>query len=173
LGLGVLLPLQQPVLDLLARPGPHHLHFIQFAEDVMAGVMFLHGQNVAHRDIKPENLVYTDTFRVQIIDFELAIRVQDEDDTVEDDVGTDDYRAPETYDPYGEGRPKPYSPIRADRWSCGRVVLWVLSRLDDSVLCPDLFSFAHRLQDDNPMDRPPLVEWMKDEGKDGKGMVSQ
>ncbi|KAI0286164.1 kinase-like domain-containing protein, partial [Russula brevipes] len=84
------------------------------SEDVIAGVMFLHRYNVAHRDIKPENLVYTDTFRVQIIDFELAIRVQGEDD-----VGTDDYRAPETY---GKGRPKPYSPIRADRWSCGRVV---------------------------------------------------
>ncbi|KIY47765.1 kinase-like protein, partial [Fistulina hepatica ATCC 64428] len=90
------------------------------AEDFMKGVAFLHRHYVAHRDIKPDNLVCcADTFRLELIDFECAIQVWDEYDEVDEEVGTDMYRAPETKEC---GRPQPYSPIFADRWSCGCVL---------------------------------------------------
>ncbi|KIY53584.1 kinase-like protein, partial [Fistulina hepatica ATCC 64428] len=90
------------------------------AEDLMKGLAFLHRHNVAHRDIKPDNLVYTDAFRLELIDFDVAIRVWGAGQLVEEDVGTDQYKAPEMRDGYG--RPQAHSPIRADRWSCGCVI---------------------------------------------------
>ncbi|KAH9997138.1 hypothetical protein BJV74DRAFT_268017 [Russula compacta] len=49
--------------------------FLQYAEDLIKGPVFLHRHYVAHRDIKPDNLMYTDTFRLQIIDFDVATQV--------------------------------------------------------------------------------------------------
>ncbi|KAH9077086.1 hypothetical protein EDB83DRAFT_1674015 [Lactarius deliciosus] len=58
---------------------------------------------------------------LKIIDFDVAIEVQDENTEVDEYHGTRDWTAPEMGE---EDGPTPmYSPIKADRWPCGRVLL--------------------------------------------------
>ncbi|KAH8981237.1 kinase-like domain-containing protein, partial [Lactarius hatsudake] len=91
---------------------------------LIKGLAYLHKHRIAHRDIKPDNLVCDDVFRLKIIDFDIAIKVQDENTEVDKycglDRGTEGWTAPEIGK---EDGPTPmYSPIKADRWSCGRVL---------------------------------------------------
>ena len=50
-----------------------------------------------------------------------------------------------------------FSLIRADRWSCGKVLFCFLkiSGTEDR----DLKSFAEGLMNDNPFHRPSLIDW--------------
>jgi serine/threonine protein kinase len=94
------------------------------------GVAYLHKFCIAHRDIKPENLVIDRDFCLKIIDFDVAMEVNDENEVVEGQCGTEGWMAPEIEEK------SMYSPIKADRWSTGRVVLYLLnqSRKEDPVL---------------------------------------
>ncbi|KAI0291835.1 kinase-like domain-containing protein, partial [Russula brevipes] len=85
---------------------------------LIEGVAFLHEWCVAHRDIKPDNLVLDRDFCLKIIDFDLAMRVRDEDEEVDDQCGTKYWIAPEVEN----NNLKRHSPMRADRWACGRVL---------------------------------------------------
>ncbi|KAF8270798.1 hypothetical protein EI94DRAFT_1570194, partial [Lactarius quietus] len=49
---------------------------------------FIHEHQIAHRDIKPGNLVCDDDFRLQIIDFDVAIKVRDENTEIDEYYGT-------------------------------------------------------------------------------------
>ena len=127
------------------------LRCAQFGWDLIEGLAYLHSHGVAHLDIKPGNLVCTDDFRLQIIDFNSAVQVRHEDDMVKGVYGTRGWMAPEI-------RPRNmYSPIRADRWSCGQVAFWFLeaSGTEDE----DLERFAEQLMNENPLHRPSLVDW--------------
>jgi hypothetical protein len=50
-----------------------------------------------------------------------------------------------------------YSPIKADRWSCGRVLLYLLDKLrkEDK----PLRAIARKVKAHNPKQRPSLLEW--------------
>lgn len=52
-----------------------------------------------------------------------------------------------------------YSPILADKWSCGRVLLKFTERLGRGEDDKGLRIFARQLMNDNPNERPPLLEW--------------
>ena len=56
--------------------------FALFGWDLIEGLAHLHEHGIAHLDIKPGNLFYTDDFHLQIIDFDLAVWVGSEDDTL-------------------------------------------------------------------------------------------
>ncbi|KAH9003909.1 kinase-like domain-containing protein, partial [Lactarius hatsudake] len=87
---------------------------------LIKGLGYLHEHDIAHRDIKPDNLVCDADFSSKIIDFDVAIEVQDENTQVADYRGTKGWTAPEMGE---EDGPTPmHSPIKADRWSCGRVL---------------------------------------------------
>ncbi|KAH9064015.1 hypothetical protein EDB87DRAFT_91654 [Lactarius vividus] len=93
----------------------------QLGRGLIEGLAYLHEHRIAHRDIKPDNLVCDDIFCLKIIDFDVAIEVEDENTEVDKYRGTRDWTAPEMGE---EDGPTPmYSPIKADRWSCGRVLL--------------------------------------------------
>ncbi|KAI0291847.1 kinase-like domain-containing protein, partial [Russula brevipes] len=83
---------------------------------LIEGVAYLHQRGVAHRDIKPDNLVVDRDFCLKIIDFDVAMRVRDEDEEVDDLCGTDHWIAPEVE------KELRHSPMRADRWACGQVL---------------------------------------------------
>ena len=50
-----------------------------------------------------------------------------------------------------------YSPIRADGWSCGKVLLSFLEA--SGTKDGDLGRFAEQLIDENPLHRPSLADW--------------
>jgi serine/threonine protein kinase len=88
---------------------------------LVKGLAYLHENKIAHRDIKPENLVGDHDFDLKIIDFDLAIEVRDENTETDEYCGTEGWTAPEVGTQAGPV--VTYSPIKADRWSCGRVLL--------------------------------------------------
>ncbi len=59
----------------------------QVCLDLIHGLACLHEHRIAHRDIKPDNLVVDQNFCLKIIDFDIAMRVEDEDE-VDDKWGT-------------------------------------------------------------------------------------
>ncbi|KAI0245958.1 kinase-like domain-containing protein, partial [Lactifluus subvellereus] len=84
---------------------------------LIKGLAYLHKLCIAHRDIKPDNLLVDPDFCLKIIDFDIAMQVKDEDEEVDGKCGTTHWMAPEV-----EKKCSTYSPIKADRWSCGRVL---------------------------------------------------
>jgi serine/threonine protein kinase len=127
---------------------------VQLGCGLVKGLAFLHEHKVAHRDIKPDNLVCDDTFCLKIIDFDAAIEVEDENTEVDEYRGTKGWTAPEMRT--RDGLTPMHSPIKADRWSCGRVLLLhIMVGTGDSRLS----MFARRLIANDPQQRPSLLEW--------------
>ena len=108
---------KRPVLDAHGVPGRHQLGW-----GLVKGLAYLHEHSVAHRDIRPKNLVCAAGFQLQIVDFDLAMQVQDESAMTDEYHGTkSEWTAREMGDQ--DGPTLIHSPIRADRWTCGRVLL--------------------------------------------------
>jgi serine/threonine protein kinase len=117
--------------------------------DLIQGLAFLHQHYTAHRDIKPDNLVIdTKTSLLKIIDFGCAIQLKNRDAVVFDRCGTKGWMAPEVED---ESNSSPYSPIRADRWSCGKTILHIIGDTHK-----ELLTYAMLLLAKTPEDRPAL-----------------
>ncbi|EGN97074.1 hypothetical protein SERLA73DRAFT_154414 [Serpula lacrymans var. lacrymans S7.3] len=98
--------------------------------ELVEGVAFLHEQRIAHLDIKPDNLICTfDTDRLLIIDFDIAMKCGSENDMVERSCGTFEWSAPEIVLD-ADKLPQAFSPIRADLWSCGRVLQFITGMVE-------------------------------------------
>jgi serine/threonine protein kinase len=131
---------------------------VRLSWGLIKGLAYLHEHKVAHRDIKPGNLVRDNDFNLKIIDFDTAIKVQNENTELDKYCGTEGWTAPEIGKQDG---PTPmYSPIKADRWSCGRVILHhimvgIMTREGDHRLS----KFADQLMAKDPQQRPSLLEF--------------
>jgi hypothetical protein len=92
----------------------------------LEGVSFLHDHGIAHLDLKPGNVLVGAGFtessqpRLSIIDFGISVRVESDETKVQGYRGTLCWTAPEVGTEVGPSMT--YSPILADRWSCGRVL---------------------------------------------------
>ena len=143
---------QQSMMNRISVPGR-----VQLGWDLIKGLAYLHQHKIAHRDIKPDNLVCDDDFRLQIIDFDVAIKVQDENTAIGEYRGTEGWTAPEMGT---EDGPTPmHSPIKADRWSCGRVLLRHIMIEEIAKIDQCLLEFARQLMANDPRMRPSLLEW--------------
>ncbi len=123
IGTCIVLPKRHSVdLELRLFPdyGSVRGRLIEFSRNLLEGLSFLHEHKIAHLDIKPRNLVYTDDFLLQIIDFDIAVQLADINDQIDEYCGTKDWMAPEIGEENGPRHS--YSPILADKWSCGRVL---------------------------------------------------
>ena len=139
--------------------------FLQVCEGLIRGLGYLHGLRIAHRDIKTSNLlVDLKPARLKIIDFDLAKRMKDENEEVEDEVfGTEGYMAPEIK------KSAKYSPIKADRWACGRMLLSLLDSAKEEAVDRQLMAtepkvrrmreFGRALMAQKPAARPAVSEW--------------
>ena len=129
----------------------------QLSWGLIKGLAYLHEHTVAHRDIKPSNLICDGDFRLKIVDFDIAMEVQDENSEIAECSPGYYWTAPEARE--SDGLPLPmYSPIKADRWSCGNVIRYsLMAGNEDNYLS----KFADQLMSNDPQQRPPLPEWHK------------
>jgi hypothetical protein len=135
------------------RPAEFCARAEDFGLQLIDGIAFLHYHGVAHLDIKPQNIV-VDGKSLCIIDFETSVRVRGPDDLIDDWCGTPGWMAPEigTWD---EPR-RLYSPIQADLWSCGLVLLWLAFRGCKAGHNSSFVPLANKLVNTNPSLRPML-----------------
>jgi serine/threonine protein kinase len=127
----------------------------QICSGLINGASYLHRLRIAHRDINPANLVVDNTFCLKLIDFEFAIQLNHEDDMVDEHCGTEGWVPPKVN--LNVKSDSAYSPIRADRWACGHVIISLL--IGAGKVEERLRSFATRLEARAPEQRPPLSEW--------------
>ncbi|KAH9045320.1 hypothetical protein EDB85DRAFT_2284240, partial [Lactarius pseudohatsudake] len=104
----------------------------QLGWGLIMGLAYLHEHRIAHRDFKPGNIVC-----------DVAIEVQDKNAEVDEYHGIRDWTAPEMGE---EDGPTPaYSPIKANGWSCGRVLLrHIMVRTGDNYLSRFAEQLTHR-----------------------------
>ncbi|KAI0283112.1 kinase-like domain-containing protein [Russula aff. rugulosa BPL654] len=95
---------------------------VDFSRQLIEGVGFLHRHGIAHLDIKPENIVAL-PHQLFIIDFDISVRVSGPNALIDRWCGTPGWMAPEIG--RRNGPRCSYSPIRADLWSCGRVLQYL------------------------------------------------
>jgi serine/threonine protein kinase len=96
-----------------------------FSRQLLAGIAYLHRCDIAHLDIKPGNMVIFEN-RLFIIDFDISVRVDGPDALIDRWCGTPGWMAPEIG--HQDGPRCSYSPIRADLWSCGRMLQYLASK---------------------------------------------
>ena len=149
-----ILPKMATVKDcILTAPDELSEHIGQICWGLIKGLAYLHEHHIAHRDIKPDNLlVRKEDFCLKIIDFDIAIKVKDEDEEVDGEYGTEGWMAPEV-----EAQSSTYSPVRADRWSCGQVIMYLLEVFGTKH--ERLTGIAKKLKAHTPSLRPSLLEW--------------
>src|SRR5260221_12562210 len=111
---------------------------------------------VAHLDLKPNNNLLVsctaDRPRLVMIDFDVSVFVDSPDTQIEGFVGTPPWVAPEIGAEHGP--PQSYSPIRADLWACGQLLVYMAAR--SCVRDPALLQMARDLSSDDPLRRPLL-----------------
>ena len=130
----VVLPKYRVLTDLLQFTTKAAHRFFKMNIDIAHGVQFLHDEGIAHMDIKLDNILYDNSYVVRIIDFDLVIWVKNEEQLIEDNMqGSVFWMAPgmSIFDSlflfsHSNSQSEiqdelPYSPIQADRFSCGFV----------------------------------------------------
>jgi len=149
----IILPRMDSVRDyVLCAPGRLSGKVAEVCWGLIEGVAYLHKLRIAHRDIKPANLLLDRRdLCLKIIDVDLAARVEDEDEKVDEECGSLGWLAPEV-----ENNTSAYSPIKADRWSSGEVVLYLFKELKEEDKY--LRSIAEKLTALNPNQRPSMLE---------------
>lgn len=93
-----------------------------YFQQLLVGVEYLHAQGITHRDIKPENLLIDEGGVLKITDFGMAtvFRLRGVERLLDKRCGTLPYIPPEVITP-------PYHAQPADLWSCGIVLVAMLS----------------------------------------------
>ena len=128
---------------------------LQFLE----GVATLQHSSVAHLDLKPDNIVVqrdaeSKKVDLYIVDFDISV-FADADPTISGPCGTAGWCAPEVE------AGKPYNPLLADRWSCGRVLMFFTDRMKPSQMRETMRLWSQRLMDTNASLRPPVADVAK------------
>ena len=134
-------------------------NLFSIAKQLIEGVAFMHEHGVAHLDLKPENIIVdSSTGQLSIIDYSVSQRVSGTSEMLAGFAGMPRHIAPEVGD-------KPYSPIRADLWSCGNVLHNLSYRCRQSSQRDFLLRVCDCLMSKNPLERPHMsevVRWMSD-----------
>ena len=127
----------------------HATDLLDLAIHLISGVIFLHDQGIAHLDIKRENLLLSSAGKLSIIDFSISQLVE-LDTTFTGFWGTQGCVAPEIE------KGKPFSPLLADRWACGKVLRDMARECSGSLFAQAITLQAKYLTRTNPTMRLPL-----------------
>ncbi|CCC66776.1 hypothetical protein NCAS_0A02180 [Naumovozyma castellii] len=100
------------------HPSTIQLDFAKVLRQISSAIMYSHSLGIAHRDIKPENILLTKEGDIKLADWGHAIR---DSFSKESHIGTDNYRAPETFDCTIE-----YDTFKIDYWSLGVTSLYLI-----------------------------------------------
>ena len=121
------------------------------ASQFLAGVRFMHHENVAHLDLKPDNVLVTLRPRalLRICDYDISVRVAGPESWTTGYRGTPGWAAPEI----SKETSKPYQPIRADLWSTGRVLEYIAYHQPAYTIFRGIIQ---RLLHRDPLQRPDL-----------------
>ena len=149
----MVVPLRTPLSQFLDL-GPSSDDVRVLAMQFLEGVAYLQRSSVAHLDLKPDNIVVRQEKKMDlaIIDFDIAV-FADAEPTTSQSSGTPGWCAPEV------SAGKPYDPLLADRWSCGRVLAFFtkhMKHMKPSPLLEKMRSLSQQLMDPNPSLRPPV-----------------
>lgn len=99
-------------------PSVIQLNFQTLIKQLFSALYYAHSLGIAHRDIKPENILMTKNGDVKLADWGHATF---EETSTEFHIGTDNYRAPETFcDRDG------YNTKVSDYWSLGVTILFLI-----------------------------------------------
>lgn len=98
---------------------------MQIMIDLVSSIGMCHSLNIWHRDIKAANIMVTEDRRAILIDFTHAIRKRTDDITLDDQVCTYTYRAPEVYKYQADGKTQYNEKI--DIWSLGMILFEMVS----------------------------------------------
>ena len=88
---------------------------------------YLHRNNICHRDLKPDNIMLTadgksefkfEPLKVKIVDFNVAVEVDQDTQKIIGATGLREWSAPET-------RQKGVSDLKIDSWSLGCVMYYI------------------------------------------------
>ncbi|KAF8494273.1 tRNA synthetases class I (C) catalytic domain-containing protein [Gautieria morchelliformis] len=146
----IVLPRLTPLSDALRRLDKSALATVP--QQFLEGVGFMHRHKVAHLDLKTDNIVIEQSgpsgrLTAYIIDFDCSMMVEGVETTIKDMYGTPGWMAPEV------SATRSYSPILADRWACGNVLLQLGNHLKLSV---ELKKLSRELMCTDPRSRPVL-----------------
>lgn len=89
-------------------------------KQIVQGMKYLHGRNIAHRDIKLDNILLDEEKRIKIIDFGFSVLIE-KDKTMSTFCGTPSYMAPEL------ANKKDYNGSEVDVWAMGVVLYAILA----------------------------------------------
>ncbi|MGI5357457.1 serine/threonine-protein kinase [Streptomyces sp. CA-252508] len=139
-----LVPGVATMADLVAEHGPLTVKATAAAgSQIAAGLSAVHAAGLVHRDLKPENIMVSPDGMMKIIDFGLVAvpgATPARLTAVGEDIGTPDYRAPEQ-----EGGPSSHVDHRADLYSLGCVLHFMLTEKPPfTAPTPALVMLAHR-----------------------------
>lgn len=86
-----------PTLNQLIREEPLfvRLHLRDFMRQIADAVAYAHASHVVHRDLKPANMILADRRQIKILDFGIARRLDEADQSQSGAAGTPYFMAPE------------------------------------------------------------------------------
>eukprot|EP01038_Epipyxis_sp_PR26KG_P004059 gene4059-5802_t len=119
---------------------------------VVAGIRYLHFQNVIHGDIKPQNLLLGEDGIVKIADFGISQMLAGSDDKLADAAGTPAFMSPELCER------KSFSGQLADVWAIGASI-YMLRFGQPPFMAKNILNLHHKIVND-----PLVFPWMIDPG---------
>ncbi|KIK57374.1 hypothetical protein GYMLUDRAFT_263133 [Collybiopsis luxurians FD-317 M1] len=158
-----LLPAYTVLTNLLTNKTRSAAQFYFMSHDLVRGVQYLHANGIAHMDIKPDNLVFNSSFKLLIIDFDLALSFKDEQEQINSGWrGSDFWMAPELKER------RAYNGFQVDQYACGVVFGEMAGTAERTephlVWIQSLIQFSERLQCYDPSQRLSLAGWLPSSG---------
>lgn len=159
---------------------------VRLGRQFIEGLAYLHQQRIAHLDLKPSNIVYEcSTKNIWIIDLDCAVWCDGVEELVTTARGTIGWAAPEvnlddsdsnpptgTSSAHADAGSTPYSPIRADLWSAGKVLAFLHTEKADASAVEkgsdrdsEMMQLSRLLMNENPA-RRPVLHWLIQEPRE-------